>query len=107
MFKGRRPANSEQSEPDSISETHQRVFYVLDQIINTIPDEMKDHPMAKMLSVFAREGKKDLKRIPAPFITSLAQEIGEAFLWVANGSMSDLDGSEPTDIETEAESEHS
>jgi hypothetical protein len=83
------------------TETHQRLEFVLDQILNTVPAEMRDHPMAKMLSVFCREGKKDIRRIPGPFIESLSRQIGEAFAWVADGSMSDLpsepDISEVTD----------
>lgn len=55
-----------------------------------VPDEAKDHPMAKMLVVFAREGKKDIRRMPAEFIHNLSATIGEAFTWVADGDMSDL-----------------
>lgn len=100
MFHRGRGSNSEPLEQVSTSDTHQRVFHVLDQIIGTIPEEMRDHPMAKMLVTFAKEGKKDLARIPAPFIEQLGQQIGEAFLWVANGKMSDLS-------DEESESEHS
>jgi hypothetical protein len=51
---------------------------------------MRDHPMAKMLQVFCREGKKDISRIPGPFIESLSRQIGQAFAWVADGSIEDL-----------------
>lgn len=81
----------QQTDTDSISDTHLRVFHVLDRILDTIPDEARSHPMAKMIQTFAREGKKDLRRIPEDFIISLAQEIGTAFTWVAQGKMSDLD----------------
>ncbi len=63
---------------------------MLDQILDMIPDEMRDHPMAKMLNAFLREGKKDLRRIPAEYIVSLSKQLGEAFMWVAEGSMSDV-----------------
>ena len=94
MFRGRSSALTEQ---DSIEETdtHQRVYYVLDRILETVPESMRDHPMSRMLTTFAREGKKDLKRIPAPFIEQLAEQIGEAFTWVAKGRMSDLNNDEP------------
>ena len=83
-------SQQQQTVTDSISDTHQRVFHVLDRILDTIPEEARSHPMAKMLGTFAREGKKDLRRIPEDFIISLSSEIGTAFTWVANGKMSDL-----------------
>lgn len=64
---------------------------MLDRVMMTIPEEARSHPMAKMLQTFAREGKKDLKRIPEEFIISLSEDLGNAFLWVAKGKMSDLD----------------
>lgn len=59
-------------------------------ILDTIPEGMRDHPMARMLKTFAKEGMKDLKKIPPEFIEGLSREMGSAFLWVADGKMSDL-----------------
>lgn len=53
--------------------------------------------MAKMLQTFASEGKKDLKRIPEEFIISLSEDLGNAFLWVAKGRMSDLNENNEND----------
>jgi hypothetical protein len=80
----------QQSEPDSISDTHKRVEHVLTQIMETIPEQMRDHPMARMLKTFAREGLKDLRRIPPEYIEAMSINIAEAFQWVAKGKMSDL-----------------
>lgn len=79
------------SEPVSISDTHQRVEHVLTQIVSTIPEQMQNHPMARMLQTFAKESVKDLRHIPAEFIEQLSQNISEAFMWVAKGKMSDLE----------------
>lgn len=75
---------------------HNRTYYVLDRMLKLIPDEAKEHPMAQMLTFFIREGKKDIRRIPEEFILNLSGQIGEAFMWVAQGSMNDL-------IETDTE----
>lgn len=97
MFQGRNSSETEQDSTEE-SDTHQRVYYVLDRILETVPEQMRDHPMARMLRTFAHEGKKDLKRIPGPFIEQLAEQIGEAFTWVAKGKMADLE--EPEEIES-------
>lgn len=90
------PTLETDSPPVSIDDTHLKLEYVLDQILETVPGEMRDHPMAKMLQVFCREGKKDIRRIPGPFIESLSRQIGEAFAWVADGDVNDIPG--PPDI---------
>lgn len=55
---------------------------------------MRDHPMAKMLVVFCREGKKDIRRIEENFILGLSKEIGNAFTWVAEGNIHDIEDME-------------
>ena len=71
-------------------------------ILDTIPEQMRDHPMARMLKTFAREGMKDLKGIPEEFIQQLSREMGNAFLWVADGKMSDLDETNVPDLPEQA-----
>lgn len=75
----------------AITETHKRLFYVIDQLQGMIPAELRDHPMAKMLTVFARESKKDIRTIDEEFIRGLSREVGKAFAWVADGEMSDVE----------------
>jgi hypothetical protein len=82
------PPESGTTDTDTV---HARLEYVLDQIMGLIPDEVSGHPMAKMLVAFTREGKKDIKRMPADFIIQLSKPIGEAFTWVAEGSMNDIE----------------
>lgn len=96
-----------QSAPDSISDTHKRVEHVMTQIMETIPEQMRDHPMARMLQTFARESLKDLRRIPPEYIEQLAENISEAFMWVAKGQMSDLNESLPNMSEQSNSSEMS
>lgn len=81
------PAELDITDEDNI---HTRLNYVLDKILELIPPEMHDHPMARMLITFTREGKKDIKRLPAEFIEQLCRPLGEAFVWVSDGSMNDL-----------------
>src|SRR6185312_5212724 len=88
----------QQSEPVSTSDTHLRVQHVMTNILDTIPEQMRDHPMARMLKTFAREGMKDLKGIPEEFIQQLSREMGNAFLWVADGKMSDLNETNVPDL---------
>lgn len=78
---------------ESVTPGHKRLYYVLDNIAGQIPEEARDHPMAKMLFTFLREGKKDIKRIPWPLIEHLSRQLGEAFLWVADGELTEEDGS--------------
>lgn len=75
----------------NVTETHERLYFVIDQLQGMIPDELKGHPMAKMLTAFARESKKDIRHIPEEFIQGLAREVGKAFSWVADGKMSDVE----------------
>lgn len=70
-----------------------------------VPAEAADHPMAKMLQVFAREGKKDIRRMPESFIQQLSGEIGKAFTWVASGDMADVQQNEETE-ETEEDEDY-
>lgn len=95
LYRKNRNRNSDQSpHPPSdtvTTEGHKRLYHMLDQIVNMVPVEMNDHPMAKMLSAFVRESRKDLRRIPEEWITGLAAQLAEAFQWVAEGSMSDLE----------------
>lgn len=70
----------------------------MSNILDTIPEGMRDHPMARMLKTFAKEGMKDLKKIPPEFIESLSREMGNAFLWVADGKMSDLNETAVPDL---------
>jgi hypothetical protein len=92
------PQQSEQVSTEIESDTHQRVAHVMSNILDTIPEGMRDHPMARMLKTFAKEGMKDLKKIPPEFIENLSNEMGNAFLWVAHGKMSDLNANEVPDL---------
>jgi hypothetical protein len=93
-------ANSDSLPTDTVSiensPVHQRLFYVVDQLYETIPAEMRDHPMAKLLSVFIREGRKDLIRVPGDFVKGLSKQVGEAFMWVSDGDMADLESENGT-----------
>jgi hypothetical protein len=59
----------------------------MDHLQEMLPDEVRSNPMAQMLITFMREAKKDLRRLPEPFIESLSKTIGDAFSWVAEGSI--------------------
>jgi hypothetical protein len=59
----------------------------MDHLQEMLPDEVKGNPMATMLITFMREAKKDIRRLPVPFIETLSRTIGDAFTWVADGSI--------------------
>jgi hypothetical protein len=69
----------------SISPTHARLDYVLDNLVEMVPPEAIENPMVKIFLTFIRESKKDLRRLPEEFILGLSQPIGRAFMWVAEG----------------------
>lgn len=52
-----------------------------------LPVEAQQNPMAQMMITFMREAKKDIRRLPEPFILTLSKTIGDAFSWVASGSL--------------------
>jgi hypothetical protein len=71
----------------------------MDNLQEMLPPEIiQGNPMATMLITFMREAKKDIKRLPEPFILSLSQVIGDAFSWVAKGDLE-----EPPEIENDVE----
>lgn len=74
------------------TDTHERLYFCIDNLINQIPPEMQNHPMAKIMSTMARESRKDIRRLPEEYIIAVARTIGEAFAWVADGSMEDVTG---------------
>lgn len=77
--------NSGRRELDSISPTHARLSVVLDKLEEMVPPQAMENPMARMFLTILKESKKDLRRLPEEFILALAQPIGQAFTWVANG----------------------
>lgn len=83
-----------QQESVSISEAHQRLFFTLDRLVELIPPDAKDHPMAKLMTTFIRESKKDIKRFPEDKLVDLSRKVGEAFCWVADGDINDINAPE-------------
>jgi hypothetical protein len=75
---------------DSTDTVHTRLYYVFDQMLEMIPEDVRDNPMAKMIVAFTREGKKDIRRLDPSFIGQLCKPLGEALVWVVDGSMEDL-----------------
>jgi hypothetical protein len=71
----------------------------MDHLQEILPAEAAKNQMGQMLIVFMREAKKDIKRLPDPFVVSLSRVIGEAFTWVADGDMEDP----PTDITSDVD----
>jgi hypothetical protein len=61
----------------------------MDHLQEMLPEEVKGNPMAQMLVTFMREAKKDLRRLPVPFVETLSKTIGDAFSWVAEGDLSE------------------
>lgn len=59
----------------------------MDHLREILPNEAAQNPMGQMLIVFMREAKKDIKRLPPPFVQALARTIGDAFTWVATGEI--------------------
>lgn len=59
----------------------------MDHLSEIMPPEVSQNPMGQMFVVFMREAKKDLRRLPEPFIQSLSKVIGDAFTWVATGEI--------------------
>src|SRR5215469_10259720 len=57
----------------SISATHARIDYVLNQLENLVPPEALSNPMVRMFLTFVKESKKDLRRMPEDFIISLSR----------------------------------
>lgn len=62
----------------------------MDNIVDKIPPELRNEPLARLMVTFCREGKKDIKRLPEEFIQALAGQIGDAFIWVARGDYADV-----------------
>jgi len=70
----------------------------MDHLREMLPEEAMQHPMAIMLLTFMREAKKDIRRLPVPFVESLSRTIGDAFTWVADGEIA-----EPPPIDEDVE----
>jgi len=89
----------------SISATHARIDYVLNQLENLVPPEALSNPMVRMFLTFVKESKKDLRRMPEDFIISLSRPIGQAFSWVADGDNTILDSNELFAVPAESDNE--
>jgi hypothetical protein len=73
-----------------LPECIQRLGYVIDQIINQAPEEIRDTWQFKTVAAMVQEARKDFRRLPEDQVTEFSRSVGHAFLWVADGDMADV-----------------
>lgn len=65
----------------------------MDHLQDMLPPEIiQANPGAIMLITFMREAKKDVKRMPIEIVEKLSRVVGEAFTWIADGSIEEPPG---------------
>lgn len=84
---GQSPTDSTKEYPEVI----QRLAYVIDQIITLAPDEVKGTWQFKTVSAMIQEARKDLRRLPEDQVVEFSRMVGNAFLWVADGNIADVE----------------
>ena len=72
------------------AEMLERLFFVFDQITENVPEGGRDSWQFKTIIAMVKETQKDLKRFPPDVIKGFCEQIGNALLWVAGGSMEDV-----------------
>ena len=72
----------------------QRVRYVFDYILGQLPAEAKKDLRYTAMKTMMYESLKDLARIPDQMIMQMTESMAQALMFVANGSMADLEEEE-------------
>jgi phosphoserine phosphatase len=78
---------------DSISEAPeviQRLAYVIDQILDNAPVDVRGSIAFKTVAAMIQEARKDLRRLPEDQVEEFARMVGQAFLWVADGDIAEV-----------------
>lgn len=103
MWKTRNSGLSETENPDSTdqdsvsedkAEIYQRVDHVLDGLQSLLPNQMSSS--VAILTEIMRGMRRDISLVPEEQVQQFMRSIGEACMWIADGSMADL-----TDMESE------
>lgn len=106
MWSRRNTTDTELPESEvEIPEIYRRVEYVLDGLANMLPKGMQKNAQYGIVFELMRGLKRDISVIPEDEVKEFMGNVGEACLWIANGSMSDLEDSQGDDISLE-ELEH-
>ncbi len=91
--RNRRMGITEQQSVTDITELDpilQRLAYVIEQILENAPEEIRTTWQFKTVAAMITEAKKDLRRLPLDQVEEMSLAVGNAFLWVAGGRMEDL-----------------
>lgn len=88
------PTDTDSTTPvatDSTSpEVIQRLAYVIDQILENAPEDVRNSWQFKTVAAMIQEARKDLRRLPEDQTQEFARMVGQAFLWVADGDIADV-----------------
>lgn len=72
-------------------EVIQRLSYVVDQIVTLAPNEVQSSWQFKTVAAMIQEARKDFRRLPEDQVEEFARMVGNAFLWVADGDIADVE----------------
>lgn len=98
MWKGRHASESSTENPDSElqdsesedrPEIYQRVDHVLDGLQSLLPNQMGGS--VGILTEIMRGMRRDISLVPEEQVQEFMRSIGEACIWIADGSMADLE----------------
>lgn len=96
MWKSRRsglsPENSDQrdSASEARPEIYERVDHVLDGLQSLLPRQMAGSSPVGVLTEIMRGMRRDISLVPEEQVQQFMRSIGEACIWIADGSMEDL-----------------
>lgn len=82
-------------------EIYDRVDHVLNGLHSLLPNQMSGTGPVGMLTEIMRGMRRDISLVPEDQVREFMRSIGEACLWIADGSMEDLIDSEGEDYEEE------
>lgn len=100
MWKTRHSALSEQENQDSTDldsesedrpEIYARVDHVLDGLQSLLPQQMAGSGPVSILQEIMRGMRRDISLVPEQQVQEFMRSIGEACIWIADGSMADLE----------------
>jgi hypothetical protein len=108
MYKSRHAmSESSQENPDSTrldleledkDEIYLRVDHVLDGLQSLLPPNVGGGSIG-ILTEIVRGMRRDISLVPVPQVREYMRSIGEACIWIADGSMADLVDIENKDME--------
>lgn len=64
---------------------------MVDQIVTLAPDEVKGTWQFKTVAAMIQEARKDFRRLPEGEVEEFSRMVGNAFLWVADGDIADVE----------------